>query len=179
MSTMRAWMMLWVLLALVFSPPVLAREMRAMHVQAQQAKQELLEKVAAEKQAAEQAAAQSRARITSDRDALQKAIADLEAKNRILSNAIKKLEDQYSPLEKKEKQLSGQLAEMGSMVNELVGVIRITAKDVGVNIDQNLQSALGKREDGFLKDIAEQGQFPAMEDIRRMVTVLLDDIQTS
>jgi biopolymer transport protein ExbB len=171
--------MLWILSALLFGGPALAQEMRAMHVQAQQAKQELLEKVAAEKQATEQAAAQSRARITSDRNTLQKAIADLKAENQQLSQAIKKLEGQYNPLEKKEKQLSDQLAEMDSMVRELVGVIRITAKDVGALIDQNLQSALGEREDGFLKSIAEQGQFPAMEDIRGMVTLLLDEIQTS
>ncbi len=150
-----------------------------MHVQAQQAKQELLEKVEAEKQAAEQAAAQSRARITRDRNTLQKAIADLKAGNRQLSQAIKKLEGQYKPLEEKEKRLFEQLVEMDSMIHELVGVIRITAKDVGALIDQNLQSALGEREDGFLKDIAEQGQFPAMDDIRAMVTVLLDEIQTS
>jgi biopolymer transport protein ExbB len=153
--------------------------MRALHVQAQQAKQELLEKVEAEKQAAEQAAAKSRARITSDRNTLKKAIADLKAENRQLSQAIKKLEGQYKPLEEKEKQLSKQLAEMDIMVSELVGVIRITAKDVGVLIDQNLQSALGGRQDGFLKNIAEQGQFPAMEDIRKMVIALLDEIQTS
>jgi biopolymer transport protein ExbB len=171
--------MIWVLSALLFSGPALAQEMRAMHLQAKQAKQELLEKVEAEKQVAEQAAAQSRARITSDRNTLQKAIADLKAENRQLSQAIKKLESQYDPLEKKEKQLSDQLAEMDSMVRELVGVIRITAKDVNALIDQNLQSALGEREDGFLNSIAEQGQFPAMKDIHGMVTLLLDEIQTS
>jgi biopolymer transport protein ExbB len=153
--------------------------MRALHVQAQQAQQELLKKVAAEKQAAEQAAVQSRARITSDRNALQKAIADLKAENRQLSQAIKNLEGQYTPLEEKEKELSEQLAEMDGMVRELVGVIRTTAKDVGVRIDQNLQTALGGKEDGFLKDIAEQGRFPAMEDIRAMVSMLLDEIKIS
>jgi biopolymer transport protein ExbB len=171
--------MLWGVSALLFGGPVPAQEMRALHVQAQQAKQELLEKVAAEKQAAEQAAAQSRERITRDREALQKAIADLKTENHQLSQAIKNLESQYTPLEETEKELSEQLAEKDSIVRELVGVIRTTAKDVGALIDQNLQSALGGREDGFLKNIAEQNQFPAMEDIRGMVGVLLDEIQIS
>lgn len=179
MRAIRSWMILWGVSALLFGGPVMAQEMRALHVQAQQAKQELLEKVAAEKQAAEQAAAQSRERITHDRNALQKAIADLKAENHQLSQAIKKLESQYTPLEEKEKQLSEQLAENEGMVRELVGIIRTTAKDIGVLIDQNLQSALGKRQDGFLKDIAEQNQFPAMEDIREMVTVLMNEIQIS
>lgn len=179
MSALRTWMMLWFLLPFVFGRPALAQEMRAMHVQAQQEKQALLEKVTAEKKAADLAASRSRARIISDRDALQKTIADLKTQNRQLSQAIENLEGQYRPLEKKEKELSGQLTEVAGMVRELVGVIRITAKDVSVRIDQNLQSALGNRKDAFLKAIAEQGQFPAMEDIRAMVTVLLDEIQTS
>jgi biopolymer transport protein ExbB len=179
MKTMGSWIMLWVLPGLLFSGPVSAQEMRAMHVQAQHTKQELLEKAAAEKQAAEQAAAQSRARITRDRNALQKAIAGLKAENHQLSRAIEKLESQYAPLEEKEKQITGQLAEKESIVSELVGVIRITAKDVDALVDQNLQSALTGRQDGFLKHMAGQGRFPAMEDISTMVTVLLDAIQTS
>ena len=179
MKTIRSWMILWVVSALLFGVPVWAQEMRVLHVQAQQAKQKLLDKVAAEKQAAEQAAAQSRQRITRDREALQKAIADLKEGNHQLSQTITKLESQYAPLVEKEKQLSEQLAEKESMVRELVGVIRTTAKDVGALINQNLQSTLGERKDGFLKDIAEQNQFPAMEDIRGMVTVLLNEIQIS
>jgi biopolymer transport protein ExbB len=179
MRTIRSWILFWLLSVLLFGGPVLAQEMRVLHVQAQEAKQQLLEKVAAEKQVAEQAAEQSRALITHDRKALQKVIADLKAGNHQISQAIKKLESQYTPLEEKEKKLSEQLAEMDSMVHELVGVIRVTAKDVGALIDQNLQSALAERQDRFLKVIAEQDQFPAMEDIRAMVTVLLDDIQRS
>jgi biopolymer transport protein ExbB len=171
--------MLWGLSTLLFCDPVLAQEMRALHVQAQQARKALLKKAAAEKQAAEQAAAQSRARITHDRHALQKAIADLRAENHQLSQAVQKLEGRYDSLEEREKQLSAQLAEMDGMVRELVGVIRITAKDVSALIDQNLQTALGGRQDEFLKDIGEQGRFPAMEDIREMVTVLLNEIHTS
>lgn len=179
MRAIRWWIMLWALSTLVFCGPVLAQEMRALHVKARQARQELLEKAATEKQAADRAAAKSRERITNDRNALQKAIADLKAENHQISKAVQKLEDQYNPLEEKEKQLSAQLAEMDSMVRELVGVIRITAKDVGALIDQNLQSALVGGQNGFLKNIAEQGQFPAMKDIRGMVTVLLEEIQTS
>lgn len=179
MRAIRWWIMLWVLPTLVFGGPASAQEMRALHVQARHAKQALLEKAAAEKQAAEQAAAQSLARITHDRNALQKAIADLREENHQLSQAVQKREGRYGPLDEKEKQLSGQLAEMDSMVRELVGVTRTTAKDINVLIDQNLQSALGEGKDGFLKDIAEQGRFPAMADIRAMFTVLLDEIATS
>jgi biopolymer transport protein ExbB len=171
--------MLWAVSALLFGGPVWAQEMRVMHLQARQAEQELLEKAAAEKHAAEQAAAQSRERITRDSETLQKAIADLTSKNQQLSEEIKTLESQYTPLEEREKVLSDQLAENQSVVRELVGVIRTTAKDVGALIDQNLQSALDQKEDGFLKDIAEQNQFPAMEDVREMVSVLLDEIRIS
>lgn len=179
MKAIRTWVILWGVSALLSGGPVSAQEMRALHVQAQQAKQKLLEKVAEEKQAAEQAAAKSRELITRDRNALQKAIADLKEENHQLSQSINKLENQYTPLEEKEKQLSGQLAEKESMVRELVGVIRTSAKDIGALIDQNPQSALGERPNGFLKDIAVQNHFPAMEDIRRVVAVLLHEIQIS
>jgi biopolymer transport protein ExbB len=175
----RLWIMPWVLSTLLLGGPVMAQEMRALQVQAQQAKQELLEKAGAEKQAAEQAAAQSRALITNDRNALQAAITDLKTGNHRLSQAVQDLEGQYKPLEEKEKQLSEQLAEMESMVRELVGVIRVTAKDIGALIDQNLQSALGPQQDAFLKDITEQSRFPAMEDIHGMVNLLLDEIRIS
>lgn len=128
MSAIQSWILLWEVSALLFGGPVLAQEMRALHVRAQQARQELLEKVEAEKQAAEQAAAQSRARIARDRNTLQEAIADLKAQNHQLSQAITKLESRYTPLEEKEKQLSEQLAAKATMVHELVGVIRTTAK---------------------------------------------------
>lgn len=174
-----SWIVAGIFWTALVCGPVAAQEMREMHVQAQQERQKLLDKAVAEKHAADRADALAREQITRDRESLEKAIADLEAKNRALSGKVRTLEETYRPLDEKEKQLSVQLAETGGRLQELVGVIRITAKDVGALIVQDLQAALGERQDGFLKDIGESGRFPAMEDIHRMADRLLDVINSS
>jgi biopolymer transport protein ExbB len=156
-----------------------AEDMRDQSVRARQDKQMLLEKAAAEKAAAEKAALAARERILGDRSELQRAVSDLKEQNAKLAHSVEVLEAQHKSLLEKEKQLTDQSLETDAMVRELVGVIRINAKDIGALIDQNLQSALSQPRDEFLKAISEQSLFPAMEDIRAMVAVLWDEIQAS
>jgi biopolymer transport protein ExbB len=156
-----------------------AQDMRALHVRARQEEQALLEKAAAEKAAAEQEAAESRARIFRDRQALQKAVSELAAQNRRLSESVKALETELTELEKKEAFLSRHLAEKEGMIRELLGVIRISAKDSAALFDQNPQAALSNHNDRILTAIAGQNRLPAMDDIRRMQARLLDESRQS
>jgi biopolymer transport protein ExbB len=164
---------------LFFSSPLYGRDMRELQVRAQQAKEALMQQAAAELQAAEQEAAQSRGRIINDRSALNTAIAKLKAQNRQLQKAVDKLTVEHRALDEKEKNLSRKLAETDSMVRELVGVIRVNAKDIFALMNENLQTAwVGKTSD-FLKAIAGQSKFPGMEDIRKMTETLFDQIKMS
>jgi biopolymer transport protein ExbB len=164
---------------LFLSSPLYGRDMRELQVRAQQAKEALEQKAAAELQAAQQEAAQSRGRIVSDKSALKAAIAKLKAQNRDLQKVVEKLTVEHRALDEKEKVLSQKLAQIDSMIRELVGVIRVTAKDLSALMNENLQSALTGKTTDFLGAITGQSKFPGMEDIRKMTERFFDQIKMS
>lgn len=159
--------------------PLRADDMREVQIQAQEAKKALMQKAAAEKAAAEKAAAQSRAQIMADRSTLEKAIAELESKVQVLEKEVFDLTGENSRLEEKEKALNAELAQTGGTIKELVGVIRVNAKDVDGLIRQNLQTALGGIPASFLDAVARESRFPGMDDVRGMVDALLGQIKSS
>jgi biopolymer transport protein ExbB len=154
------------------------QDMRTQQIEARQAREALLEKAAAEKEAAEKADAVSRQQILNDRSRLKAVIADIEKQNAILKNAVETLESESGELEAREKDISQKLAETDSVMRELVGAIRVNAKDIHGLIEQNLLSALGNgAEASILTDIGGQSQFPGMSDIETMATVLWEQIR--
>jgi biopolymer transport protein ExbB len=96
-----------------------------------------------------------------------------------MEQEVEGLSNECRDLEEKEKVLSQKLAETDSIVRELVGVIRINAKDTYELISENLQTALGAEDMGFLQDISGQAKFPAMEDIGRITDTLFNQIRMS
>ncbi len=159
--------------------PAHCEDMRVLQTQARQARAALSEKAAAEKQAAEQAAAKSGRQILQDRARLEKAVALLKTENNQLEKAVGILETEHAELKAREEALSSRLAETDSVMRELVGVIRVNAKDIDALIEQNLQTALGDDSSSFFKAIAGQSQFPGMEDIQKMVATLRDQIRSA
>jgi biopolymer transport protein ExbB len=168
-------------LIILFSATSLwAQDMRQLQIQAREAREALIRKAEAEKNEAEKADAESRALILNDRTSLEKAIAEIRASNRRLETEVNTLDNQHRQLSEEEQQMNLQLAETGSMIRELVGVIRINAKDIDALISQNLQRAVGRSPSAaFLELLAGQARFPGMDDIRRMVRALVDQITSS
>jgi biopolymer transport protein ExbB len=164
---------------LFLSSPLYGRDMRELQVRAQQAKEALKQKAAAELQAAQQEAARSRGRIVSDKSALKAAIAKLKAQNRDLQKAVEKLTVEHRALDEKEKVLSQKLAQTDSMIRELVGVIRVNAKDLSALMNENLQTALMGKTPDFLGAITRQSKFPGMKDIRKMSDTFFNQIKNS
>ena len=159
--------------------PLWAQEMRELQIQAHQAKETLMRQAAAEKTVADQAAAESRALIVKDRAALKKTIALLEIGNRRLTGEVQGLTDASRRLDKTEEQLTQKLAQTDSMIDELVGVIRINAKDIDTLISRNLQTALEGQPSSFLAAVAEESRFPGMDDVRSMAAALQNQIRSS
>jgi biopolymer transport protein ExbB len=155
------------------------QDMRTVQIQAQEQKAALLEKAAAEKKAADEEAARSREQILKDRTRLEKAIAGLKAENARLEKTVRGLETESAGLKEQEDDLSGRLAETDGMMRELVGVIRVNAKDIGALVEQNLQGALEEDVSVFLKAIAGQSQFPGMDDVQQMVELLRQQIRSA
>jgi biopolymer transport protein ExbB len=166
--------------ALVFlRPPVYGQDMRELQVQAQQAKAALMQKADEELKAAEREAAENRDRIINDKSSLKTAVAKLKIQNRQLQQEVEKLTLEHHALDEKEESLSRKLDETDSMVRELVGVIRVNAKDLSVLMNENLQNALTGKTSDFLEAIAGQSKFPGMKDIRMMTEALFDQIKMS
>ncbi|MDZ7596718.1 MAG: biopolymer transporter [Desulfobacterales bacterium] len=173
-------LLLLVVLAFVLSSlPLRAEDMREMQIETRQAREELIRKAAVEKAAADRAAAETQARILADRTALEKAVADLEIANQALEKEIDELSGEYERLDLKETELTETLAQTDSMINELVGAIRVNAKDLDALISQNLQTAVVGRAGSFLEPIALEARFPGMDDVRAMADAWLDQIKAS
>jgi biopolymer transport protein ExbB len=166
-------------LTLVPGAPIYGRDMRALQIQAQKAREAMVAKAAAEREAAQAEAARIRDSILNDKAALDKSIAALLAGNRQLQQKVNTLEAQTRQLEDKEKTLSQQLAESDGMVRELVGVIRINAKDLDELVAANLQTPLTGQATDFLQSLADKAAFPGMADLRRMVDLLFGQIAAS
>jgi biopolymer transport protein ExbB len=159
--------------------PLYAKDMREIQIQTQQAKEALIQKAAAEKAAAERAAAKSRAQILTDRTALKKAVSDLEAANRTLEKEMNALTGQIKGLDDKETKLTAKLARTDGIINDLVGLIRINAKDLDTLVTQNLQTALTENTGSFLEPIALESRFPGMDDVRAVADAWFDQIRVS
>jgi biopolymer transport protein ExbB len=156
-----------------------AQDMREAQIQARETRKALIDRAAEEQRAAEQAAARSREKIGQDRTALKKALAALEARHKSVDQEVNRITAEMERLTTEEKELTRKLTESDGMVRELVGVIRVNAKDLVALIEQNLQSALIDTDIAFLQSISGQARFPGMDDIRRMVSLLFQTIQTS
>jgi biopolymer transport protein ExbB len=157
--------------------PLYAKDMREVQIQTQQAKEALIQKAAAEKAAAERAAAKSRAQILTDRTALRKAVSDLKAANQALEKEMNALTGQIKGLGDKETKLTEKLAQTDNMISDLVGLIRVNAKDLDALVTQNLQTALAKNTGSFLEPIALESRFPGMDDVRAMADAWFDQIR--
>lgn len=153
------------------------QDMRVEQIQAEKHKAALLEKAAVEKKSAEEEAARSREQILKDRTRLDKAIAGLKSENARLEASVQALTTEYTMLKDREDYLSGRMAETDGVMRELVGVIRVNAKDIDVLIEQNLQTAREEDVSVFLKAIAGQSQFPGMEDVQKMIELLRRQIR--
>lgn len=166
------WMFFALIVAGWTAAPAISEDIRRLSVEARKAREALEQKIAAEKAEAEKAAAESRARIAKDRAALEKAIRELETRNRALTAEITDMTEELVRSAETEKQFIEKLVQTDSMVNELVGVIRVNAKDIDALISQN--PIMERKKDGvsFLATVAEDTKFPGMDDIRSMVAAL-------
>jgi biopolymer transport protein ExbB len=156
-----------------------AEDMRERQVEADQARRALLEQIAAEKRAAGEAAAQSRARILEDREALNKAVAVLQQSTQRLTGEVDGLQKLSGELLETEQTLTARLSETDSMIRELVGVVRVNAKDLEGLLNLSPQTSLNPADPPLLRRIADQAHFPGMADIRGMADMLEAYIQRS
>lgn len=172
------YLRVFILLLLVVTPAAgEERDMRELQVTASEVLQNLQQKAVAEEETARREAAGSRERISGDRATLIQAIQKLETEVGVFENSVVSLETEEKTLEEQETALIEKLAATDSVVRELVGVIRINAKDVENFISGNLQTALTDADTDFLQAIADQAQFPGVADITKMNAAIRQQIR--
>ncbi len=165
-------LLIFCLFSLCLTVNVFAEDMRSMHIKTQEARALLEKKAAAEKKSALDEAGKERKAIMDNRKLLEQKISELKSLRKKLKKNVAALTVEAAGLEKKEKKLSRQLDDAAAVVRELVGVIRINAKDINSLVEQNLQSGLFQPDTAFLDELLKNAQFPGMDDVRRMVELL-------
>ena len=153
-----------------------AEDMRAMQIEAREKRMILLEKANQEKERAAKEARETRQRILADKKALKTAIEKLKKERENLERENRELETGLKALESREEELLAQREEVEGDVRELVGFVRVNARDIDVLLGRSLQSALVPGREMILQPILNQTEFPGMDHIRSMVDLLFDEI---
>lgn len=154
-----------------------AQDMRVVNKQADKAKAALIAKVAKEELSAQQQATKSRNLILTNRTKLERAIKELQQKAGLLDQEIAGLKTQQATLTKEEQEVSQDLAQTDQILNELVGVIRINAKDFNTLISENHQTALLKDPVDYLAKIGDKNNFPGMDGVHLLADTLFSQIE--
>ncbi len=153
-----------------------AKDMRTINIQADNDRAELIKKSSAEKEAAQKMAAESMAEITRDRSRLTRAVKKLEEQKNLLQQEISLLGDTRTAMTEEEQDITRELTQTDQMINELVGVIRINAKDYISLLTENHQTALAAKNPNFLT-LADENTFPGMNNIRQLADALFTEIK--
>lgn len=153
-----------------------AEDMREINKQAMIARTALIEKADSEKRRAEEQAVKSKALIMQSRSKLEAEIQRLQQQSTQLEVEIASNKTEISELNKVEDEVSEKLTETDQMIHELVGVIRVNAKDVETLISENHQTALSLQTSDFLARLADENSFPGMADIEKLAFTLSREI---
>ncbi len=156
--------------------PNTTEDMREERIAAREALLDLERQARIEEETAREEARRSRERITGDRASLEQEIARLETEVASLEEMVADLEQQGKQLTERETLLTERLTATDAIIRELVGVIRMFAKDIAGHLSTSLQPALHGGPPAQLGDIAEQGRFPGLPDITGMINILWQQI---
>ncbi len=156
-----------------------AQDMRQTQVTLAQQKKALQEKAALELKNAKQEALNRETEIKQDKTALLAAMEAVKTRNLILEKENNEIQIRIEETKAEITKVRESLAETQAVNRELSGFIRSNAKDLESMLIQSLQSALDPDRHLFLSPLINQEKFPSMEDIRRMVSLLFNEIQSS
>ncbi len=156
-----------------------AVDQRAMSMEAEAKKRQMMEKAGTEKAEALKESQENLRRIKGDRESLTSAVRTLKAETDAMEKRRVALQERLAELGNREKELSAKVGEMDSEIRELVGFVRVNASELEGLFKQSPQSALFPDRTRFADDIREEKKFPDMADIEKMVELLFDEIRMS
>jgi len=166
---------------LLFTAPLTltAADMRVSEQAVATRKTELLKQVQVEKQEADKEAQRNRQEMDAERLSLLNDIRKLKKQNNTTRAANKKKSAELQRLEAGRKKLQEQQERINAVSRELIGFMRVNAKDLDALISQSQQSAFIKNRGAFIQHLLNSENYPDMANIRDMVTLLMQEIQLS
>ncbi len=173
---MKNWLIFFVFMFyMCASAHVYSKDMRMMIIEAQK-KKEFVGKAKAEEENALKEAKKVQDMILKNRSALLQAIQALKKRNKDLILKRKKLRKELEGLKTEEEKLLEKRDKEQLEMQELISVIRADAKDLKGLLDRSIQSAFFKGRTKKLEPIIKKLSFPAMSDIKNMVSLLFQEI---
>jgi biopolymer transport protein ExbB len=159
------------LILLVLNFNVSAEDMRVMSQSADQKKQEMILKAQEEKAEALKEQEETQKKIKADENLLVSAISKLKAENQDLDKKLREIEDRLIEKAENENNLNEKLGEASSEIRELVGFVRVSARDLEGNLNQSPQNAFFPDRVEILEAIKNEQKFPDMADIEQMASL--------
>jgi biopolymer transport protein ExbB len=180
---MKSLLLLPILVLLILTaestPASAAEDIRALHSQARETEKQLRHLAAEEKADAEREASRNREEIATSRASLETAIAAQQAAVEALTAEVASLEEEDVRLLTEEETLAARLAEATAVVGELIGVIRVNAKDILRLSESALGTAVMPFDSTPLQAIADQARFPGMDEVSTMIAALQQQIDAA
>lgn len=160
-----------VLFAMTFlcaQPAALGQDMREASRQA-----------ARDREAAREEARRAEARILEDREALQARVEELESRRQALEADIAGLEESIEANRREAARLSGIWADKELAFREIVGSVRISARDLDAILRNSLLTPAAPERLEKLEPLLHRRHFPGIDDIRLLADLYLDEARRS
>ncbi len=154
----------------------LAQDVRPMMKGLSAQKKWLLQQALNEKKKAHKELQAGIENIEKDKNALVQAIANLKAKKQELLSQAVTLKKNIESLKKEQTLLKGIMQRNNADIQELVGVIRIDAKELEALLKQSPYSAMYPHREKQLSSILSAKDFPSMKDIENMARLLFKQL---
>jgi len=161
-------MFVWIVILIVAVPAAHGQDMR-----------EASRKAAQEREAARQEAREAEEQILKDREVLRARVEKLEGRREALKADLRGLEESIRKKGEEEAELSREWAEKELAFQEIVGTVRISARDLETVLRHSPFTALAPERMDQLGPLLQKKYFPGIEDIRLLSGLFLDEAKRS
>ncbi|MBN2645080.1 MAG: MotA/TolQ/ExbB proton channel family protein [Desulfuromonadaceae bacterium] len=164
------------LCGLFFTTPLWAEDAR---LSVRQQQEQIIARARADEQRAQQQAAAQRQRLSQDRQTLKQQLSELKSSVSALQQQTATLERELSGLNARRQQLEQQRQASHQQLQELLGFIRMSARDLAARIDNSPLTALQPQRDAETLLLRQPERFPAIEDLQQLRDLLLAEMKQS
>lgn len=166
-------------LLLLISVGAAATDARYSAQQQRERQRQLVEKARQEQRQAELEARQLRQRLAQDEKQLRARVAALRTRVKELQRQKKTLNDSHQRLSAELARLRAEKERRTRQLQELLGFIRVSAKQADTLISTSQINALDPQRGAVLHTLITSQRFPGMDDVRTLRDLLLQQMQAS